>query len=171
MPAGLPPGVSGAPSGEAERGGGAESRHDHPGPRPGLHGQVAANTRSALDGKTNARCCEIISAVCAGNRKQYRKLLECIVLIQKNYRAFYWRRKFLLLRWAALTFQKQVRGQRARRACRQLQEERRRRRQEEEEQEERRRRKQEEEEQERERCVCSDCLFPGNQSSSVVWAV
>ncbi|XP_075878359.1 unconventional myosin-X [Nelusetta ayraudi] len=84
-------------------------------------------------------------------RKQYRKLLQCIVLIQKNYRAFYWRRKFLLLRWAALTFQKQVRGQRARRACRQLQEERRRRRQEEEEQEERRRRKQEEEEQERER--------------------
>lgn len=91
----------------------------------------------------------------AGNRKQYRKLLQCIVLIQKNYRAFYWRRKFLLLRWAALTFQKQVRGQRARRACRQLQEEKRKR--EEEELEERRRRKQqqeEEEEQERERWVC-----------------
>lgn len=109
--------------------------------------------------------------MCAGNRKQYRKLLQCIVLIQKNYRAFYWRRKFLLLRWAALTFQKQVRGQRARRACRQLQEERRRRRQEEEEQEERRRRKQEEEEQERERWVCSDCPFLGNQSSSVAWPV
>lgn len=109
--------------------------------------------------------------MCVWNRKQYRKLLQCIVLIQKNYRAFYWRRKFLVLRWAALTFQKQVRGQRARRACRQLQEERRRRRREEEEQEEeRRRRKQQlEEEQERERWVCSDCLFPGNPSTSVVW--
>lgn len=60
----------------------------------------------------------------------------------------------MLLRWAALTFQKQVRGQRARRACRQLQEEKRRRLREEEEAE-LRRRKQEEEEQER--CVCSDC--------------
>eukprot|EP00064_Thunnus_orientalis_P020257 superscaffoldBa00005473_g20391 len=52
-------------------------------------------------------------------RKQYRKLLQCIVVIQKNYRAFYWRRKFLLLRWAALTFQKRVRGQLARREERQ----------------------------------------------------
>lgn len=101
--------------------------------------------------------------MCAGNRKQYRKLLQCIVLIQKNYRAFYWRRKFLLLRWAALTFQKQARGQRARRAYKQLLEERRKR--EEEELEERRRRKQqqEEEEQERERWVCSDGLTPENQ--------
>uniref|UniRef100_A0A671WSX6 Myosin X n=1 Tax=Sparus aurata TaxID=8175 RepID=A0A671WSX6_SPAAU len=66
-------------------------------------------------------------------RKQYRKLLQCIVVIQKNYRAFYWRRKFLLLRWAALTFQKRVRGQLARRAYSQLQEESRRRRREEEE--------------------------------------
>lgn len=54
------------------------------------------------------------------------------MVIQKNYRAFYWRRKFLLLRWAALTFQKRVRGQLARRAYSQLQEERRRRREEEE---------------------------------------
>lgn len=110
--------------------------------------------------------------MCAGNRKQYRKLLQSIVLIQKNYRAFYWRRKFLLLRWAALTFQKQVRGQRARRVCRQLQEERRKR--EEEELEERRRRKQqqeEEEEQERERWVCLDWFTPENQSSSVGWPV
>uniref|UniRef100_A0A7N8XQ51 Myosin X n=1 Tax=Mastacembelus armatus TaxID=205130 RepID=A0A7N8XQ51_9TELE len=70
-------------------------------------------------------------------RKQYRKLLQCIVVIQKNYRAFYWRRKFLLLRWAALTFQKRLRGQLARRAYSQLLEERRRR--EEEEEMERRR--------------------------------
>uniref|UniRef100_A0A4W6CJ57 Myosin X n=1 Tax=Lates calcarifer TaxID=8187 RepID=A0A4W6CJ57_LATCA len=73
-------------------------------------------------------------------RKQYRKLLQCIVVIQKNYRAFYWRRKFLLLRWAALTFQKCLRGQLARRAYSQLLEERRRR----EEEEERRRRAEEE---------------------------
>ncbi|XP_059199790.1 unconventional myosin-X [Centropristis striata] len=64
-------------------------------------------------------------------RKQYRKLLQCIVVIQKNYRAFYWRRKFLLLRWAALTFQKRVRGQLARRAYGQLLEERKRREEEE----------------------------------------
>ncbi|KAM6919105.1 unconventional myosin-X [Xenentodon cancila] len=72
-------------------------------------------------------------------RKQYRKLLQCIVVIQKNYRAFYWRRKFLLLRWAALTFQKCLRGQLARRAYSQLLEERRKR-----EEEERRRRMDEE---------------------------
>lgn len=72
-------------------------------------------------------------------RKQYRKLLQCIVVIQKNYRAFYWRRKFLLLRWAALTFQKRLRGQLARRAYSQLLEERRKR------EEEKRRRRMEEE--------------------------
>uniref|UniRef100_A0A7N6BXR9 Myosin X n=1 Tax=Anabas testudineus TaxID=64144 RepID=A0A7N6BXR9_ANATE len=64
-------------------------------------------------------------------RRQYRKLLQCIVVIQKNYRAFYWRRKFLLLRWAALTFQKRLRGQLARRAYGQLLEEKRRREEEE----------------------------------------
>lgn len=68
-----------------------------------------------------------------------------MVVIQKNYRAFYWRRRFLLLRWAALTFQKQVRGQIARRAYGRLKEERRRL----EEEEEERRRKQMEEEMER----------------------
>uniref|UniRef100_A0A7N6BR56 Myosin X n=1 Tax=Anabas testudineus TaxID=64144 RepID=A0A7N6BR56_ANATE len=67
-------------------------------------------------------------------RRQYRKLLQCIVVIQKNYRAFYWRRKFLLLRWAALTFQKRLRGQLARRAYGQLLEEKRRREEEEERQ-------------------------------------
>ncbi|XP_076005016.1 unconventional myosin-X isoform X2 [Genypterus blacodes] len=82
-------------------------------------------------------------------RKQYRKLLQCIVVIQKNYRAFYWRRKFLLLRWAALTFQKRLRGQLARRAYGQMLEERRRR--EEEEEEEQRRRREEEMERERQR--------------------
>uniref|UniRef100_A0A8C8GE18 Myosin X n=1 Tax=Oncorhynchus tshawytscha TaxID=74940 RepID=A0A8C8GE18_ONCTS len=57
-------------------------------------------------------------------RKQYRKLLQCIVVIQKNYRAFYWRRKFLLLRWAALTFQKCLRGQLGRKVYCQLLDER-----------------------------------------------
>ncbi|XP_032387774.1 unconventional myosin-X [Etheostoma spectabile] len=79
-------------------------------------------------------------------RKQYRKLLHCIVVIQKNYRAFYWRRKFLLLRWAALTFQKRVRGQLARQAFSQLLEEKKRR-----EEEERCRRMEEEMERERRR--------------------
>ncbi|KAF0046481.1 hypothetical protein F2P81_000114 [Scophthalmus maximus] len=81
-------------------------------------------------------------------RKQYRKLLQCIVVIQKNYRALYWRRRFLLLRRAALTFQKCLRGRLARRAYGQLLEARKRR--EEEEEEEARRRK-EEQETERER--------------------
>lgn len=62
-----------------------------------------------------------------------------MVVIQKNYRAFYWRRRFLLLRWAATTFQKQARGQMARRACGRLREQRRR----VEEEEERRRREEE----------------------------
>ncbi|TDH06304.1 hypothetical protein EPR50_G00132250 [Perca flavescens] len=79
-------------------------------------------------------------------RKQYRKLLHCIVVIQKNYRAFYWRRKFLLLRWAALSFQKRVRGQLARRAYSQLLEEKKRR-----EEDERCRRMEEEMERERQR--------------------
>uniref|UniRef100_A0A8D0D5I1 Myosin X n=1 Tax=Sander lucioperca TaxID=283035 RepID=A0A8D0D5I1_SANLU len=85
-------------------------------------------------------------------RKQYRKLLHCIVVIQKNYRAFYWRRKFLLLRWAALTFQKHVRGQLARRAYSQLLEEKKRR------EEERRRRMEEEMERERQRNSLSEAL-------------
>ncbi|XP_030631373.1 unconventional myosin-X [Chanos chanos] len=64
-------------------------------------------------------------------RKQYRHVLQCIVVIQKNYRAFHWRRRFLLLRWAALTFQKSLRGKRARRLYAQLMDERKRREEEE----------------------------------------
>lgn len=71
-------------------------------------------------------------------------MLRCVVVIQKNLRALYWRRRFLLLRWAALTFQKRARGQIARRAYGRLKEERRRRLEEEE-----RRRRQVEEEMER----------------------
>ncbi|XP_077125819.1 unconventional myosin-X [Ranitomeya variabilis] len=71
-------------------------------------------------------------------RKQYRKVLHCIVIIQKNYRAFLWRTKFLRLKKAAVTFQKQLRGQIARRTFRQLQEQKRK------EEEERRRREEEE---------------------------
>lgn len=41
-------------------------------------------------------------------------------MIQKNYRAFLLRRRFLHLRRAAIVFQKQVRGQMARRVYRQL---------------------------------------------------
>uniref|UniRef100_A0A8C8SUW9 Myosin X n=1 Tax=Pelusios castaneus TaxID=367368 RepID=A0A8C8SUW9_9SAUR len=76
-------------------------------------------------------------------RKHYKKVLYCVVVIQKNYRAVLLRRKFLHLRKAAITFQKQLRGQIARRVYRQLLEEKR-------QQEEERRRK-EEEERERQR--------------------
>ncbi|KAM9166681.1 unconventional myosin-X [Pangshura tecta] len=76
-------------------------------------------------------------------RKHYKKVLYYVVVIQKNYRAFLQRRKFLHLRKAAITFQKQLRGQIARRVYRQLLEEKR-------QQEEKRRRK-EEEERERQR--------------------
>lgn len=53
-------------------------------------------------------------------RKQYRKVLECVVTIQKNCRACLLRRRFLHLRNAAIIFQKQFRGQSARRVYRQL---------------------------------------------------
>ncbi|KAM6954047.1 unconventional myosin-X [Aplochiton taeniatus] len=80
-------------------------------------------------------------------RKQYRKLLQCIVVIQKTFRASCLRRRFLLLRWAALTLQRRLRGQRARRLYRHLLESRRRA----EEEERLRRRREEEMERERER--------------------
>ncbi|XP_025779536.1 unconventional myosin-X [Puma concolor] len=83
-------------------------------------------------------------------RKQYRKVLYCVVTIQKNYRAFLLRKRFLHLKKAAIVLQKQLRGQIARRVYRQLlaekrEEEEKRKREEEEE------RKREEEERERER--------------------
>uniref|UniRef100_A0A672NVC9 Myosin X n=1 Tax=Sinocyclocheilus grahami TaxID=75366 RepID=A0A672NVC9_SINGR len=76
-------------------------------------------------------------------RRQYRRLLQCIVVIQKNYRALYWRRRFQMTRWATITLQKRLRGQRARRLYIQLLEEKRKR---EEEEEKRRREEQEAEE-------------------------
>ncbi|XP_045297530.1 unconventional myosin-X isoform X4 [Leopardus geoffroyi] len=83
-------------------------------------------------------------------RKQYRKVLYCVVTIQKNYRAFLLRKRFLHLKKAAIVLQKQLRGQIARRVYRQLlaekREEEEKRKREEEEQ-----RKREEEERERER--------------------
>ncbi|XP_034854636.1 unconventional myosin-X [Mirounga leonina] len=75
-------------------------------------------------------------------RKQYRKVLYCIVIIQKNYRAFLLRRRFLHLKKAAIVFQKRLRGQIARRIYRRLLAEKR---------EEEEKRKREEEERERER--------------------
>ncbi|XP_069047055.1 unconventional myosin-X [Lepisosteus oculatus] len=78
-------------------------------------------------------------------RKQYQRLLQCIVVIQKNYRAFYWRRRFLHLRWAALTLQTRARGHLARKTYYRLLEERRKR------EEEERRQREEEEERERQR--------------------
>uniref|UniRef100_A0A673M6M4 Unconventional myosin-X-like n=1 Tax=Sinocyclocheilus rhinocerous TaxID=307959 RepID=A0A673M6M4_9TELE len=72
-------------------------------------------------------------------RRQYRRLLQCIVVIQKNYRALYWRRRFQMMRWATITLQKRLRGQRARRLYIHLLEEKRKR----EEEEKRRREEQE----------------------------
>ncbi|XP_051990954.1 unconventional myosin-X-like [Xyrauchen texanus] len=80
-------------------------------------------------------------------RRQYRRLLQCIVVIQKSFRSFYWRRRFLKMRWATITLQKRLRGQRARRLCTHLLEEKRRREEEEKrrkEEEEKRRREEEE---------------------------
>lgn len=78
-------------------------------------------------------------------RKRYRKVLQCIVVIQKNYRAFFWRRRFLHLRKAAITLQKQVRGKLARKIYSQLLEERQRK------EEEECKRREEEEEREKQR--------------------
>ncbi|XP_037131464.1 unconventional myosin-X [Syngnathus acus] len=78
-------------------------------------------------------------------RKRYRRLVRCVLLIQKNYRAFYWRRKFLLLRCAALTLQTRLRGHMARRLVRRMLDESQARKREQEEQEERERQRLEEE--------------------------
>lgn len=43
-----------------------------------------------------------------------------MVIIQKNYRAFLLRRRFLHLKKAAIVFQKQLRGQTARRVYRRM---------------------------------------------------
>ncbi|XP_077209462.1 unconventional myosin-X isoform X2 [Paroedura picta] len=77
-------------------------------------------------------------------RKHYRQALSRVVVIQKNFRAFRLRRRYLLLRKAAITFQKQRRGQIARRAYRRLLEEKRQR------EEERRRQEEERKQQEQE---------------------
>ncbi|KAL0966723.1 hypothetical protein UPYG_G00299320 [Umbra pygmaea] len=105
-------------------------------------------------------------------RKQYRRLLQCIVVIQKNYRAFYWRRKFLLQRWAALIFQKCLRGQLARKLCCQLLEERKRRMEEEErkkrmEEEERKRRMEEELERERQRLEAERLVLEAEEARKI----
>lgn len=70
-------------------------------------------------------------------RKRYRKVLYYVVVIQKNYRAFSGRKKFLCLKKAATVLQKQRRGQLARRLYRERLEEKRR-------QEEERRKEEEE---------------------------
>uniref|UniRef100_A0AAQ5Z522 Myosin X, like 3 n=1 Tax=Amphiprion ocellaris TaxID=80972 RepID=A0AAQ5Z522_AMPOC len=73
-------------------------------------------------------------------RKQYKRVLSSVVTIQKNYRAHFWRRVFLRLRFATVVLQKHHRGQLARSLHRQLKEEKQKR-----EEEERRRREEEEE--------------------------
>lgn len=99
-------------------------------------------------------------------RKKYQKVLASVVLIQKNYRAYFWKKSLLRLKASAVTLQRHWRGHLARslyqhllqQQLRQKQEVEERRKREEEEQirreeeerqwqeEEERRRKQEEEE-------------------------
>uniref|UniRef100_UPI00398E4DB6 unconventional myosin-X-like n=1 Tax=Pristiophorus japonicus TaxID=55135 RepID=UPI00398E4DB6 len=59
-------------------------------------------------------------------RTHYRKVLASLLIIQKNYRAHFWRNVFVRLRSAAIVFQKHRRGQLARRLFQQLVGERRR---------------------------------------------
>uniref|UniRef100_A0A8C4DBU2 Myosin-X n=1 Tax=Dicentrarchus labrax TaxID=13489 RepID=A0A8C4DBU2_DICLA len=77
-------------------------------------------------------------------RKQYKRVLSSVVTIQKNYRAHFWRRAFLRLRFATIILQKHHRGQLGRSHFRQLKDEEQKRQEEEE-----RRRKEEEEERRR----------------------
>ncbi|XP_051871794.1 unconventional myosin-X [Pristis pectinata] len=78
-------------------------------------------------------------------RKQYKKIRDMIVVIQKNYRAFFWRKKFQLVRTATITLQAHRRGQLARRQYKQIMENKRRKEEEQrrEEQEERERKERE----------------------------
>lgn len=74
------------------------------------------------------------------SRKQFQKAVSSIVTIQKNYRAHFYRRRFLRRRSAVLVLQKCRRGQVARGRCRKLRDEKRKR-----EEEEEKRKKEEEE--------------------------
>ncbi|XP_059427494.1 unconventional myosin-X [Carassius carassius] len=72
-------------------------------------------------------------------RKNFKKALDSILTIQKNYRAHFYRRRFQRKRSAALVLQKHRRGQVARGVCHKLQEEKRKK------EEEERKKKEEEE--------------------------
>ena len=85
-----------------------------------------------------------------------------MVTIQKNYRAFLMRKRFLLLRKAAIVFQKQLRGQLARRVYRQLLAER-------QEQEERKRQEEEKKREEEERYVLAWVRQKGTLGMSPSW--
>lgn len=73
--------------------------------------------------KGNFYCSFVSCAPCSHFRKNYRKVLNSIVKIQKNYRAHLYRRRFLRQRSATLVLQKHRRGQVARGVCRKLREE------------------------------------------------
>uniref|UniRef100_A0AAR2IY67 Myosin X n=1 Tax=Pygocentrus nattereri TaxID=42514 RepID=A0AAR2IY67_PYGNA len=105
------------------------------------------------------RAAAIIQAHILGYRarRQYRRLLQCVVVIQKNWRALFWRRRFQMLRWASVTLQKRIRGQRARQLYSQLLQEKKKR-----EEEEWRRR---EEELEREEDIFRKQLTPPSCAS------
>ncbi|XP_078408901.1 unconventional myosin-X-like [Cetorhinus maximus] len=76
-------------------------------------------------------------------RTRYRKVLASLLIIQKNYRAHFWRNVFLRLRSAAIVFQKHRRGQVARRLFLQLKADKRMLEQQREEEEQRRREEEE----------------------------
>lgn len=86
-----------------------------------------------------------------------------MVTIQKNYRAFLMRKRFLHLRKAAIIFQKQLRGQLARRVYRQLLAEKR-------EQEERKRREEEKKREEEERYVPARVEHEGTLGTATLLA-
>lgn len=75
------------------------------------------------------------------SRKKYQKVLASVVIIQKNYRAYFWKQNLLRLKASAVVLQKHWRGQQARSLYRHLRQQELRRQQ---EAEERRRREEEE---------------------------
>lgn len=88
-----------------------------------------------------------------------------MVTIQKNYRAFLVRKRFLHLRKAAIVFQKQLRGQLARRVYRQLLAEK-------QEREERKRREEERKREEEERYVLAWVKHEGGcTGNGIFWGL
>lgn len=112
-----------------------------------------------------------VSELCIHYRKNFKKALDSILTIQKNYRAHFYRRQFQRKSSAALVLQKHRRGQVARGVCRKLREEKRKKEEEErkkKEEEEKKTKgdheKNNEEEKEEEKAEVSDFSIPFKSS-------